>query len=473
MNKPQLKSILLAIGTFVASLLLSLIFATPSPAHWADLAVAEIAVSEMETQVNLTFPTGLVAFADRNQDGQLSTEEVRSQSASLEKFLSEQIHLTDSEGLQGILTVRPLETAAIPSLQIPASTHSTLLLSYRWPQPLQGLQIEYDLFVPDVATASCQATILYQGRMQSFVFTPKNRVFSLGDGGSAWLGARNLLLAIAGAFVWGAMHSMSPGHGKTIVGAYLVGSRATFKHALFLAMTTTIAHTAGVFALGLVTLFASRGIVTDELYPWLNLFSGLIVVAIGVNLCRHRIREAWPKFKKAGGPRASATVDLLSRGSWERSFAVEPSGVSPHSIHPHEHHHPHHHHSDHHHGEGAHSHLPPGADGSPVTWKSLLALGLSSGLLPCPSALVLLLSATALGSIGFGLTLVLSFSLGLALVLTAVGFSLVYARGFFDRLPKQIGVVKCLPAVSAAIVVVLGVTIAGRSAMQIWPIGFN
>ncbi|WP_254563509.1 nickel/cobalt transporter [Oscillatoria sp. HE19RPO] len=469
MNKQRLKSILLAIGTFVASLLLSLIFATPSHSHWADLAVAEIAVSEMETQVNLTFPTGLVAFADRNQDGQLSAEEVRSESASLEKFLSERIQIADSEDRQGILTVRPLETAAIPSLQIPASTHSTLLLSYSWSQPVEGLQIKYDLFVPDVATASCQATILYQGRMQTFVFTPKNKVFSLGDGGSAWLGARNLLWAIAGSFVWGAMHSMSPGHGKTIVGAYLVGSRATFKHALFLAMTTTIAHTAGVFALGLVTLFASRGIVTDELYPWLNLLSGVIVVVIGVNLCRHRIREAWPKFRKTASPRASTTVDLLSRGSWQRTFAVEPSGVNAHSVH--HHHHEHHHH--HHHGAGAHSHLPPGADGSPVTWKSLLALGLSSGLLPCPSALVLLLSATALGSIGFGLTLVLSFSLGLALVLTAIGFSLVYARGFFDRLPQQIGVVKCLPAVSAAIVVVLGVVIAGRSAMQIWPSGFN
>jgi ABC-type nickel/cobalt efflux system permease component RcnA len=111
--------------------------------------------------------------------------------------------------------------------------------------------------------------------------------------------------------------------------------------------------------------------------------------------------------------------------------------------------------------------LPPGSDGESITWKSLLALGISGGLLPCPSALVMLLSASALGNIGLGMTLVVAFSLGLALVLSAIGLILVYAKRNFDKLPKEMKAVKFLPAISAMLVMLLGLGITGQAILQI------
>ncbi len=88
---------------------------------------------------------------------------------------------------------------------------------------------------------------------------------------------------------WGAMHAMSPGHGKTLVAAYLVGAHGTARHALFLGLTTTITHTAGVFALGFVTLALSRYVLPEQLYPWLSAASGVLVVVIGLSLARRRL----------------------------------------------------------------------------------------------------------------------------------------------------------------------------------------
>jgi ABC-type nickel/cobalt efflux system permease component RcnA len=141
-------------------------------------------------------------------------------------------------------------------------------------------------------------------------------------------------------------------------------------------------------------------------------------------------------------------VILLNRQSWEREFKPVKAEIS------------HHYHDR---GDGRiHSHLPPGADGSFITWESLLALGVSGGLLPCPSALVMLLSASALGNFGLGMTRVVAFSLGLALVLSAIGLILVDAKGNFDRLPEQITAVKFLPAISARFVMFLGLGITGQ-----------
>ena len=104
----------------------------------------------------------------------------------------------------------------------------------------------------------------------SYQATMQNRVFLLAGNESIWDSGWSLLLAVAGAFAWGCVHAMSPGHGKTIVGAYLVGSRVTPLHALFLAATTTITHTAGVFAVGGITLCVSHLIDSEKLDPWLS-----------------------------------------------------------------------------------------------------------------------------------------------------------------------------------------------------------
>jgi ABC-type nickel/cobalt efflux system permease component RcnA len=259
------------------------------------------------------------------------------------------------------------------------------------------------------------------------------------------------LIALLVAVIWGAMHAMTPGHGKTLVGAYLVGSRGTAQHALLLGVTTTLTHTAGVFALGLVTLFASRFVVPEQLYPWLGVISGVLVVAIGLNLFFSRLRGA----QKFGLPMGSH-----DHGHVHHSHAHE---------HIHDGEHTHGHDSEHVHapGEHPHSHLPPGADGAPVTLRSLLALGISGGLLPCPSALVVLLSAIALGRVNFGLALVLAFSVGLAATLVAIGLLLVYAGRLFERLPVQSRLIGLLPAASALFIMVVGMGVTAQALAQI------
>jgi nickel/cobalt exporter len=251
------------------------------------------------------------------------------------------------------------------------------------------------------------------------------------------LGPGAILLALLAAFGWGALHALSPGHGKTIVAAYLVGSRGTVQHALFLGLTTTITHTAGVFALGFVTLFLSRYILPELLYPWLGLVSGLLVVAIGVSLIWGRLRG------------------LL--------------GFKPATAHSHDHDHPHDHSHgwldhDHSHDDGDHSHLPPAGNG--VTWRGLLALGISGGLIPCPSALVMMLGAITLNRVPLGLVLILVFSIGLASVLTAIGVALVYAGRLFDQIPESGRLLRLAPVASAAVITLVGVVIAWQALVQ-------
>ena len=219
------------------------------------------------------------------------------------------------------------------------------------------------------------------------------------------LGFWVVLASLAGALFWGAAHALSPGHGKTIVTAYLVGQRGTPRHAALLGLIVTVTHTIGVFALGFVTLLLSRFIVPDRLYPWLNLASGVLVVAIGASVLRAR---------------------------WHHSHSHR---------HGHEHHH---HHHDHHEHE--------------LSRRSLLAVGISGGLLPCPSALVVLLAAISLHRIGFGLLLILAFSAGLALTITGIGLVAVLARSAFRRVSFEGRFVSLLPAISALVIVVAGLT---------------
>jgi ABC-type nickel/cobalt efflux system permease component RcnA len=227
------------------------------------------------------------------------------------------------------------------------------------------------------------------------------------------------------------MHALAPGHGKTVVAAYLVGSRGTALHALFLGITTTITHTIGVFALGLVTLFVSRYILPEQLYPWLGVISGAFVVVIGVALFTGRL------------------------------------GL----LHGHSHNHDHDHAAEGMHSHGGFTHAHGASAGrhearGPLGWGSLLLLGISGGLLPCPSALVVLLSAIALGRVGFGLLLILCFSLGLASVLTAIGIALVHAGRLFERVPLDGRLLRVLPVASALIVTAIGLGITLQALMQ-------
>jgi ABC-type nickel/cobalt efflux system permease component RcnA len=211
------------------------------------------------------------------------------------------------------------------------------------------------------------------------------------------------------------------------------------------------------------------------LFPWLTLLSGLFVVGIGLNLMVSRFRSfdsaTWLRnFKTALTKSKQLTSPVLQydhaeAAGHQHKFIL---GSSQGHFHSHEHTYPHgydhhHDHGDHHgheHAPADHSHLPPGAGGEPVTWRSLLALGISGGLIPCPSALVVLLGAIALNRIGFGLILVLAFSLGLAGALTAIGMLFIYAGKLFNRFPSQGRILRFLPVLSALFVSVIGVGIA-------------
>jgi nickel/cobalt transporter (NicO) family protein len=261
------------------------------------------------------------------------------------------------------------------------------------------------------------------------------------------------ILALLIALVLGAFHALSPGHGKTIVGAYLIGSRGTPRHAAFLGLTVTITHTLGVFALGFATLFASRYVVPEKLFPILSLASGLLVLGMGMVLLAQR----WRGASAALGRRRYLEIQ-------------EPHALRAPSAHAAAHQHPHHpvhahdHGHDHaqggagmhSHGGSMHSHMPVGADGAPVTWRSLLALGISGGLIPCPSAMVLLLAAVALNKTTYGLLLVVAFSVGLAITLTAIGLAFLYARNHLRIGSADAPWRHALPVLSAALITVVG-----------------
>jgi nickel/cobalt transporter (NicO) family protein len=247
------------------------------------------------------------------------------------------------------------------------------------------------------------------------------------------LGAFVILASLGAALFWGAAHALSPGHGKTIVAAYLVGQRGTPSHAALLGLIVTVTHTVGVFALGLVTLALSQFIVPDDLYPWLNLASGLLVVAIGASVF-------WSRFKR--------------RVAHARAHALSVE---------HDHHHEQDQSHGNHHGDGhGHSHVPdtPGLRG-------LIAVGVSGGLLPCPSALVVLLAAISLHRVAFGLLLIVAFSMGLALTITAIGLVAVYAKRAFSRMSFQGRLVGLLPAASALVILVAGVLMTLRALPEV------
>jgi ABC-type nickel/cobalt efflux system permease component RcnA len=215
------------------------------------------------------------------------------------------------------------------------------------------------------------------------------------------LGVWVILASLAAALFWGAAHALSPGHGKTIITAYLVGQRGTPRHAALLGLIVTVTHTVGVFALGLVTLLLSRFIVPEHLYPWLNLVSGLFVVGIGASVLRARWRHR-------------------------------------------RHHHHHHHEND-------------------LSRRSLLSVGISGGLLPCPSALVVLLAAISLHRVGFGLLLIFAFSAGLAVTITGIGLAAVLARSAFRRVSFESRALSLLPTASALVILAAGIGMTVRA----------
>jgi len=291
-------------------------------------------------------------------------------------------------------------------------------------------------------------------------------------------GLGSILLGLLVAFGLGAIHALSPGHGKTIVAAYLVGSRGTLKHALFLGSMVTFTHTISVFLLGLGVLFFQKYVVPDQIIPVLGAVSGLSIVCIG----------SWLLYKRANALRGPAAVERARAHHLDHAHDHAHDHVHPHSHdHHHDHAHDHHHHhaaADHHHSHPhvhepfvhththdghTHSHAMPDER---LTLGGLMALGASGGLVPCPSALILLLSAIALGHTALGLGLLAAFSVGLAMVLMGIGALVLFAKHLLParESTRSHKLFRLVPVFSSGVVIVLGLVMTFVALGWIQPI---
>jgi len=304
---------------------------------------------------------------------------------------------------------------------VPSSSISEELLAY----PRNLLQSPLDVSTARLTVVPGEGPAVAPTLLPRSVLEHRAGIRAVADGGFARLIVHDrlsvgfVLVSLLVAMFWGAAHALSPGHGKSIVAAYLVGSRGTARHAALLGLTVTVTHTIGVFALGLVTLSLSAFVVPDHVYPWLNLVSALLIVGVGLSVLRWRLRE------------------------WRRTTRG----------------HHHHHHHRHGHGHGGHHHHADEA----LSARRLLGIGISGGIVPCPTALVVLLAAISLHRVGYGLVLILAFSVGLAAAMTGIGLIAVTAKRTFERVDLDGRLIRLLPALSAVVVLGLGLAMTVRA----------
>ena len=253
-----------------------------------------------------------------------------------------------------------------------------------------------------------------------------------------------LLLSLLTAAALGAGHALTPGHGKTLMAAYLVGTRGTPLHALGLGLSVSLSHTVGILVLAGLVVGASDVLPADVVVRWAPVVAAVSIAAIG----------GW------------MLIGELRRRRAVRGALVQPVDARPHTHDEHGHDHAHdpdpvaesdHDHGlEHSHGGVAHSHAPE--PGSTITWRSLFALGLAGGLIPSTSALLILLGSIAAGRPVFGFVLVVAFGLGMAAVMSGIGLVIVAARGRFDRLPggRFDRIREAVPLVAAVVVLGFG-----------------
>lgn len=273
------------------------------------------------------------------------------------------------------------------------------------------------------------------------------------------------LLLAASSFGLGALHALEPGHGKTVVGAYLVGSKGRVSDAVVLGIVVTLTHSGSVILLGILSTVAAAIFVPETVQRVLGVVSGLLVVGVGGWMLAVRLRQA-----QAGT--ADHDHEHPHSHPHEERDHPHPHGEHeqphPHEEHGHPHPHPHEDHDhphDHSHGGHGHSHVIPGlAAGERPSLGQLVALGISGGIVPCPAALAVLLAAVSYGQFLRGLSLVIIFSVGMAAVLVAIGTMMVKAAGVAGRyVTAESRWVRWVPVGSAALITVLGVALTVRA----------
>ncbi len=287
-----------------------------------------------------------------------------------------------------------------------------------------------------------------------------------------------LQLAIAAlviSFVLGGLHALTPGHGKAIVAAYLVGSKGRVIDAVFLGLVVTFTHTFSVIALGVVMLVAQE-FAPEDIVPWLSLFSGILIVGIGAWLLAKNMKQYY-----TGGAHSQSHGHQHPHGhdhghSHDHNHSHDDGHSHAHDhdhdhghddehSHDHDHDHGHSHDHDHDHGHThshggrTHSHVPP----ERTSFWGLLSLGISGGIVPCVDALIGLLFAISLNKLVWGLIILSAFSLGLAAVLVAIGILMVMAKPLMERFTGEGVWLQRLPIFSAAVVILLGAVLVFKA----------
>lgn len=401
--------------------------------------------------------TSSVPSADRS--GELSnypTEPLTSPPQVLEAFMTSKLPAlaTTAAETQAVRSVTAKAALAIGSphaVGIPASRNQS--------QPASVMPA-------DSVSVAAMPVELQANRQQ----TPRSKFTELiqAQNLSAWFLFTSALIAIG----LGGLHALEPGHGKTIVAAYLVGSNGTARHAVLLGMIVTASHTVGVFALGAITLYASRYIVPEHVYPWLGALSGLTIAALGGCMLMRRWTGTATEHSHAPGSSHSHShfPRLFHSHSHDDGSPYALSHEHPH-IHEHAHSHDHSHDDSHDHihyhaivsktaidkEDGSHRVRRNSSPATSVSLTQLFTLGITGGIIPCPAALVVLLSALALHRIGLGLFLIVAFSMGLAGVLILFGMLMVYAGRFMWRLQVDGPLTKrWLPIASSGFMMLLG-----------------
>jgi ABC-type nickel/cobalt efflux system permease component RcnA len=304
---------------------------------------------------------------------------------------------------------------------------------------------------------------------------------------------RVMILYLLFAIIIGAFHSLSPGHGKALIGAYIIGTKGTVADAVTLGIVTAASHTISVLILGVILLIAFNSVVPDNIASYLNIISGIIIVIIGMYLLRRRFREmrgtihthAHHTHSHNNHDHSHHTHDHQTHSHHDHDHdhsyhAHDHSHAHDNHEHQHDHHHNHthdhsHSHDDHEHSHDHHHHdHTHGHDHQHITMESIqknslwtnVMMGISGGMVPCPTALVVLFLAISLKKLALGLVLIVFFSFGLAATLTALGILFAKGSKLIDRYDNN-RIVARLPVISAGIIVVLGAVIFIRALIGI------
>lgn len=427
-----------------------LLWTTPTAnAHPTDELIQQIFVTPVGNNLSLEValtPGVLISpqfaeYVDSDSDGQVSQREIQALSNA---FLS-----SLEVGINGRNVVPTYVSSKDFELPLLAAGGTSFVIYYQVPAKLGDRVIVKDKFLPGFKTQVQQAVGIgpsgiggaeishsSDGKMMTFLLSSKSEPqpgFKFTDlSGKQMVEALSkpinspiafllLLLICAGL---GAVHALTPGHGKTLMAAYLIGDNARTRQAITLGLVVTVTHTASVIIFGLLTLFATNFLVPGTLLPILELLSGLLILILGASLLRRRILEA----------RQAQAVRMAN----DRNHA-----------HAHIHGLPHDHDAE----EVLHS-----LERKPASMRVLLTMGVSGGIIPCPEALVVLLLAVSVNRTGLGLAMIGAFSFGLAMILVGIGLLLVsprISRGF-RNLPNGGRLSAVLPVISASIVTLIG-----------------